>query len=109
MHSAELTSNTGKRASTRDLPEDVIHLGEQVHGLLTFMQEPAFSEHLVSLTLTVESVLNMVQNVAVFLEDYLKPNRDGELRAYCLFAAGSPLYRRSCPSQLEKTDYGEFR
>ena len=73
------------------------------------MQELALSEHLVSLALTVESVINLVQNVAVFLEDYLKPNHDGELRAYCLVAAGSPLYRRSCRSQLEKTDYGKLR
>jgi hypothetical protein len=73
------------------------------------MQEPRFSEHLVSLTRTMESILNLVGNVALFLEDYSRSNFDGELRNYCLFDAGSPPHRRSRQSQLEKTDYGGLR
>jgi len=66
-------------ASTRDLDEDIIHLAQQVQRLLDYIQEPRFSEHLVSLTRTMESILNLVGNVALFLEDYCRPNFDDDL------------------------------
>jgi hypothetical protein len=79
-----LNSDTEKLASSRDLDQDIIRLGEQVRRLLDYMQEPRFSEHLVSLTRTVKFVLNLVRNAAMFLEDYSKCNFEGELRTYRL-------------------------
>ncbi|SRR6266478_2741595 len=80
----ELIHVPAKLASTGDLDEGVSHLSEQVYKLLGYMQEPKFSGNLVSLTQTVNSVLNLVTSAAVFLEDYFKPRSNGKLCTYCL-------------------------
>jgi hypothetical protein len=77
--------------------------------LLDYIREPRISEHLVSLTGTTESVLSLVGNVALFLEDYSRPDFGGESLNYMPFDMASPPHRRSCRAQLEKTNHGGFR
>jgi hypothetical protein len=96
MHFIGLIPNTGKLASTGNLDEDVSHLGEQVSKLLGYMQEPMFSENLVSLTQTVKSVLNLVTCAAMFFEDCFKSKLNGEPRTYYHIGTDSPPRRRSC-------------
>jgi hypothetical protein len=105
MHFIGLIPNTEKLASIGDLDEDVSRLGEQVYKLLVHMQEPRFSENLVSLTQTVKSVLDLVLCAAMFLEDYFIPKLNGEPRTYCLTNTGSPPRRRSCQTCLQETNF----
>ena len=105
MHVIELTPNTGKLASTRNLDEDVGHLCEQVYKLLKFMQEPRFSGNLVSHTQTLESTLNLVACAGRFLEDYFRPELTGEPHTRCLTNVDSPPRRRSRRSCFQKTNF----
>ena len=104
MHVIELILNPGKLASTGNLEDDVGHLCEQVNKLLGYMQEPIFSENLVSLTQTVKSTLNLVTCAAMFLEDYFKPKLNGEPYTHCLTNADSSPCQRSRRSCLQKTN-----
>ncbi len=91
------------------MDEDVNHLCEQVYELLGFMQEPKFSENLVSLTLTVKSILNLVTSAAMFLEDYFKPKLNGAPPTNCLTDVDSPPHQRSCQPRLQKTNFRGIR
>ena len=74
-----------------DFSKDFSHLGEEVYKLLGYvMKEPMFSENLLSLTLTVKSVLNLVKCAAMFLEDCSKPKLNGEPRTYFFIGRDSP-------------------
>jgi hypothetical protein len=110
MHSVGLPSDTRKCTSTEGLDEDFKYLGEHVHELLNYMQEPKFSEHLSSFPQTVKSVqaaLKVVGNAAMFLEDCSKHKTSGEPSTYCFPIVGSPR-RRSCGSKLQKINHGRF-
>lgn len=82
MHAIGLIIFTPGKLATGNLDEDVGHLCEQVHKLLGYMQEPMFSENLVSLTKTVKSTLNLVTCAAMFLEDHVKPELNSERRTH---------------------------
>lgn len=67
------------------MDEDVNHLGEEVYKLLGYMmEEPIFSENLVSLSPTMKSVFNLAKCAAMFLEDCFKPELNGEQRTHYL-------------------------
>ena len=88
--------------SARELDDDFIRLGELVCTLLQTLEH---SEHLDPPTQALDAVLNLVQNVATFLQDSFKHNGDGKLRPYSLFAVSSPSHRRSRRSRFEKSSY----
>jgi hypothetical protein len=79
MHSIALISNTGKLASISNFDEDVKHLCEEIYKFLDYMQGPMFTEYLSSLTQTVKSVLNLVGNAAMFLEDCFNNEPNSQL------------------------------
>ena len=66
---------------TDDMDADVQNLGEQVHDVLVEMQLPKFSERLASQSPTIMCLLNLIGNVALFAEDYSKPEFKGKHRA----------------------------
>ena len=68
----------GEIMPTNNVGEVVQDLGEQVHGLLDYMQSPKFSEHLISQTQTVTYILKLVENAALFAEDCSKRDVEGE-------------------------------
>ena len=105
MRSVVYFSNIGQLSWTSNLDEGVEHLGKKIHRLLDYVQRPMFSEHLASLTQTVKSLLNLVRNAAMFLEDCFGPKLNSELLTYCLSITGSPPRRRFCQSRLQNSNY----
>jgi uncharacterized protein with von Willebrand factor type A (vWA) domain len=105
MHSIVHSSNIGQLSWTSNLDEGVEHLGKQIHRLLDYVQEPTFYENLESLTQTMKSLLNLVRNAAMFLEDCFSPRLNSELLTYCLSITGSPLRRRFYQSRLQNANY----
>ena len=96
MCSVVYFSNIGQLSWTSNLDEGVEHLGKKIHRLLDYVQRPMFSEHLASLTQTVKSLLNLVRNAAMFLEDCFGPKLNSELLTYCLLDS---FYPRFTPTQ----------